>query len=113
MIYPLIILSAFIFAYEEFCEWMQTFDYDKKEHLASIGHRISLLVIGYGFAKFGNIIEIPLMLGIYWLCTDGFMNLLKRRSFFSVSLDSGNPFEKWNIVKFLLILIGIGLIWTL
>jgi hypothetical protein len=42
--------------------------------------------------------------------TDGIMNLMKKRNFFAVSLQSGNPFEKWNLVKFALIIIGIILI---
>jgi len=102
----LILVSAFLFAYEEFCEWMLTADYDRKEHWASIAHRFSLLVFGYAFAKLGEVDEILLYLGLYWLCTDGFMNLLKRRNFFAVSSQSGNPFEKWNIIKFILISIG-------
>ena len=103
----LIVLSAVLFAYEEYQEWVGTITGDKIEHWISIPHRASLIVFGYLFAEFGNMIEIPLLLGLYWLLTDGVMNLFKRRNFFAVSTQSGNPFEKWNIVKFSLIIIGI------
>jgi len=110
----ILLVSAFLFAYEEYCEYMLTVDYDRKEHWASIAHRFSLLVFGYAFAKLGEVDEILLYLGLYWLCTDGFMNLLKRRNFFAVSSQSGNPFEKWNIVKYTLLTLGIGiLIWKI
>ena len=106
----LTVLSAVLFAYEEYCEWMEQFFHDEKwdkiEHWVSIPHRASLIVFGYLFAEFGNMIEIPLLLGLYWLLTDGVMNLFKRRNFFAVSTQSGNPFEKWNLVKFSLIIIG-------
>ena len=105
-----VILSAFLFAYEEYQEWTLTIIGDIREHWASMPHRASLIAIGYLFAKYGELVWIPLLLGIYWTLTDGIMNLLKRRNFFAVSNQSGNPFEKWNLVKFALIIGGIVLI---
>lgn len=109
-IITLILISAILFAYEEYCEWLSTKEADVKEHIISIAHRFSLIVIGYLLSHLTTFIVIPFLLGIYWLCTDGFMNKLKKRKFFAVSEDSGNPFEKWNKVKFSLIVIGIILI---
>ena len=107
LIVSLLVTSAILFAYEEYQEGVGTVTGDKIEHWVSIPHRASLVLFGYLFAEFGNMIEIPLLLGLYWLCTDGVMNLFKRRSFFAVSAQSGNPFEKWNLVKFGLIVIGL------
>lgn len=116
---PVFIASAFWFAYEEYCEWMELTDqdnpknkfyYDEKEHYASIAQRFSLLVSGYLFAKYGTMIMIPFLLGIYWLCTDGLMNVLKKREFFFISNVTSNPLEKLNVVKFALIILGIGII---
>ena len=104
------IASAFLFAYEETQEWLGTKWGDIREHIASVVHRFSLIVFGYLFLQSGKLVWIPFLLGIYWLCTDGFMNKLKKRKFFAVSEDSGNPFEKWNKVKFSLIILGIILI---
>lgn len=104
------IINAWLFAYEEYQEWLGTKEADVKEHIISVAHRFSLISLGYVFAVYGETIQIPFMLGIYWLCTDGFMNLMKKRKFFAVSNESGNPFEKWNVVKFSLIIIGIILI---
>lgn len=112
-------ISAFLFAYEEYCEWMELtnqdnpknkFYYDEKEHYASIVQRLSLIVFGYLFAEFGTTIMIPFLLGVYWLCTDGIMNMLKDREFFSISNVTSNPLEKLNVVKFALIAVGIILI---
>lgn len=104
------IASAFLFAYEETQEWLDTKWGDIREHIASIAHRFSLIVFGCLYYAYGTLTDVALLLGIYWLCTDGFMNLMKKRKFFAVSDQSGNPFEKWNIVKFSLIIIGIILI---
>lgn len=106
----LILISAFLFAYEETQEWLGTKWGDIREHIVSIFHRASLIVLGYYFSQTANFIAIPFYLGLYWLCTDGFMNLMKKRNFFAVSNQSGNPFERWNIVKIILIVIGIILI---
>ena len=100
------ILSASLFAYEEYCEWLGTKEADIREHIASVAHRFSLIIFGYLFAKYGELIQIPLLVGLYWLMTDGLMNLMKKRNFLAVSSQSGNPFEKWNLVKFSLIIIG-------
>ena len=105
-----LIISAYLFAYEEYCEWLGTKEADVKEHIISVAHRFSLIVFGYLFLQSGKLVWIPFLLGIYWLCTDGFMNKLKKRKFFAVSEDSGNPFEKWNVVKISLIILGIILI---
>ena len=102
--------SAFLFAYEEYSEWLGTKEADVREHIISIAHRFSLIVIGYLFPQVGNMVLIPFLLGIYWLGCDGFMNLMKKRKFLAVSSESGNPFEKWNIVKISLIILGIILI---
>lgn len=108
------VLSFVLFAYEEYCEWMEGWDknelhnWDVREHIISMLHRLSLILAGY-FYPFGWI-ELPLLLGVYWLMTDGLMNLMKKRNFFAVSLQSGNPFEKWNVVKFSLVIVGAVLI---
>ena len=110
MIYLLIILailSASLFAYEETQEWLGTKWGDIREHIASVAHRFSLIVLGYAFTKYGELTQIPLLVGLYWLCTDGIMNLMKKRNFFAVSNQSGNPFEKWNLVKYALIIVGV------
>ncbi len=116
-----ILVSAFLFAYEEYCEWMELTDqenpanmlyYDEKEHYASIAHRFSLIVIGYLISHLTTFIVIPFLLGVYWFCTDGFMNALKKREFFAVSPVTTNPFEKMNVVKFALIIIGF-LLWII
>lgn len=101
------IASAFLFAYEEYQEWLGTKEADVKEHIVSVAHRFSLIAFGSLYYTYGTLTDVPLLLGIYWLCTDGFMNLMKKRKFFAVSDQSGNPFEKWNIVKFSLIIIGL------
>jgi hypothetical protein len=112
MIYLIILIciSASLFAYEEVQEWLGTKWGDIREHIASVFHRFSLILIGYAYAQIDMIIIVPFLVGIYWLMTDGLMNLMKGRRFFAVSEQSGNPFEKWNIVKFSLIIIGIFLI---
>ena len=102
------ILSFVLFPYEEVQEWLGTKWGDIREHVASMPHRLSLILAGY-FYPFGWV-ELPLLLGIYWLMTDGLMNLMKKRNFFAVSNQSGNPFEKWNLVKFSLVIVGAVLI---
>ena len=102
-----ITLSSALFAYEETQEWLGTKWGDIREHVASIFHRASLLLVGYLFLYFGiELITLPFLIGYYWLMTDGLMNLMKKRNFLAVSSQSGNPFEKWNLVKFSLIIIG-------
>jgi len=102
------ILSFILFPYEEVQEWLDTKWGDIREHLASIPHRLCLILTGY-FYPFG-FAELSLLSGVYWIMTDGIMNLMKNRNFFAVSNQSGNPFEKWNVVKLSLIVIGIILI---
>ena len=104
----IILLSAFLFALEEYAEWKITKTWDVIEHVVSIFHRGSLLLLGYTYA-FGWY-EIPFLLGLYWVLTDGLMNLMKKRNFLAVSNYSGNPLEKMNIAKIVLIVIGIVLI---
>lgn len=106
----MVIVSATLFAYEETQEWLGTKWGDIREHLVSVAHRFSLITLGYVFSIYGEIIQIPFLLGIYWLLCDGLMNKMKKRKFFAVSGQSGNPFEKWNKVKFSLIVIGILII---
>jgi len=106
-IITLIVLSAVLFAYEETQEQIPTKWGDIREHIASVFHRGSLIALGYCFALYGDWLAIPVLLGVYWLLTDGVMNLFKSRNFFAVSSQSGNPFEKWNLAKFILIIIGV------
>ena len=73
----IILLSSFLFALEEYAEWRVTKKWDIIEHIVSIFHRGSLLALGYTYS-FGWS-EIPFLLGIYWVLTDGIMNLMKKR----------------------------------
>ena len=120
MIYLWIILfslSASLFAYEEYCEWMENKDpenrklWDKKEHNASFFHRLSLLLVGFLY-PFG-IKEILLCVVIYWMLTDGLMNLLKKRNFFAISEDSGSMIEKYSTWYVKISLLIIAIFWSL
>ena len=115
-----IILSAFLFALEEFSEWRKKMTspklWDVREHWFSIPQRASIFLLGLTY-PFGYW-EAMFVLGVYWLFTDGLMNKLKGRKFFAVSNESGNPLEKLNVVKHGLLIIGLvvmlskNLIWS-
>jgi hypothetical protein len=58
----LILISAFLFAYEETQEWLGTKWGDIREHIASIFHRASLIVLGYLCYTEVTLIQLPLLL---------------------------------------------------
>lgn len=62
----LILISAFLFAYEETQEWLGTKWGDIREHIVSIFHRASLIVLGYLCYTEVTLIQLPLLLGRIW-----------------------------------------------
>lgn len=57
----IILISAFLFAYEETQEWLGTKWGDIREHIASIFHRASLIVLGYLCYTDVTLIQLPLL----------------------------------------------------
>lgn len=102
------ILSFILFPAEEYSEWMGTKNWDINEHWISIFQRASIVLAGYYYPW--TLIELPFLISFYWLMCDGLMNKMKKRKFFAVSNESGNPLEKLNSIKFSLIIIGIVLL---
>ena len=114
----MLLVSASLFAYEEYCEWMENKDpenrklWDKREHNIGFFHRASLLFVGFLYALGTK--EILLCVVIYWILTDGLMNLLKKRNFFAISKDSGSMIEKYSTwyIKISFLIISILIIWS-
>lgn len=91
------LLSASAFAYEEYCEWMHELNFSKwdfREKIASVCHRLSLLLVGFAYPYGWK--ELMFFLVIYWTLTDGLQNLLKDRNFFAISDSTMNPIEKFS-----------------
>lgn len=57
----LILISAFLFAYEETQEWLGTKWGDIREHIASVFHRLSLIVFGYLCYTYVTLTDVPLL----------------------------------------------------
>lgn len=55
------IASAFLFAYEEYQEWLGTKEADVKEHIVSVAHRFSLIVFGILYYAYGTLTDVPLL----------------------------------------------------
>jgi hypothetical protein len=109
--YILMLIAATSFAYEEVQERIRTKWGDIREHWASIVTRGSHILLGAFFvAGEIDLIQIPLLLGIYWLLTDGIMNVMRKFKYFRVAEQSGDPFRYLLWAKILLIIVGIILV---
>jgi hypothetical protein len=112
--WSLTVIYPFFYAYTEYAEWMEQKNqkkWDRTEHISIIFQESSAMLLGITFVL-GDVgyQSILFALSLMWAGKDGLMNLMKKRNFFAVSNQSGNPFERWNIVKIILIVIGIILI---